>query len=154
MATDSHWSEAERHVAELLASEVPEIASGIIEVRALARTAGVRTKVAVSNNDPTRDPVRVCVGVDEVHIHRLSTLLDGELIDVVPWRDDPVRRVRMAVAPANVARLELDERQAIAHVTLRDDETARALVADLAHREIADRFAGWQLDLTIEHATA
>ena len=90
----------------------------------------------------------------KVHIHRLSTLLDGELIDVVPWRDDPVRRVRMAVAPANVARLELDERQAIAHVTLRDDETALALVADLAHREIADRFAGWQLDLTIEHATA
>lgn len=154
MFSQSPWGRAEQVVADLFLAEIPEVAAGTIEMRALARTAGVRTKVAVASRDAAVNAVTTFVGVGEVHMRRLGDALGDEIIDVVPWRDDPVQRVRMAVAPANVVRIALDEAHMVGHVVLADDDAARRLVSDPAHRQLVDRFVAGRVELSIAEASA
>ena len=149
MISHGSWDSAEQAVADLFVAEIPEIAAGDIELRALARTAGLRTKVAVASRDANRNAVKTFVGADESHMRRPSQLPPGELIDVVPWREDFVQRVRMAVAPANIARMEFDESQRLAQVELVDNDASRRLLEDPAHRQLVNRFLGGRVDLSI-----
>lgn len=149
MYSHGSWDSAEQAVVDLFIAEIPEVAGGLIELRALARTAGLRTKVAVASRDAKQNAVKTFVGVDEVHMRRLSQLLPGEIVDVVPWRDDFAQRVRMAVAPANIARMELDEGQQVAQVELADNDSSRRLMDDYAHRQLVNRFVAGRVELSI-----
>jgi len=136
---------SESIVREAFMREVPEIASGVVEIRAIARVPGVRTKVAVTSNAVDVDEVRVCVGPNASRIQRIVSVLGGERIDVLPWPDVLERRIKLAVAPLNVVAMELnhEERHArllVTRSTPFDDS------ADEVTRELASRLTGWRVD--------
>lgn len=150
----SPLDEGESLVAALFSQEAPEVASGVVEIRAVARAPGVRTKVAVSSRDPLVDPVGVCVGQQGARIKRVAAALNGEPIDLFPWADTPERRIRFALAPARVLRLELHavERRAIAVVSQND--YAFVLENGGVMRDLASRLTGWQIELRPESDAA
>lgn len=136
---------SESIVREAFMREVPEIASGVVEIRAIARIPGVRTKVAVTSKAVEDDEVRVCVGPNASRIQRIVSVLGGEMIDVIPWSDFPERRIKLAVAPVNVVAIELNhaERHArliVARVSPFDNPP------DEVARELASRLTGWRID--------
>src|SRR3989449_6537490 len=88
--------------------EVPEIQQQIVEIRATAREAGSRTKIAVSSRDDAIDPVGACVGLKGSRVQAVVNELGGERIDIVPWSPDPERFAKLALAPARVARVFSD----------------------------------------------
>ena len=139
--------DAESVVVRLLTEEVPEIATGVVEIRAVARTPGLRTKVAVATNDRTVDPIGACVGLQATRIKRITMALDGEPVDVVRWSESAERRIRNALAPVNVRGVVLDAGERRAQVVVAQREYARAMGEGGALRDLAGRFAGWQLDL-------
>ena len=145
---------AESPIPGLFAHEVPEIASGVVEIRAHARIAGQRAKVAVFSNDPTIDAVEACVGLDAARIKRIVAALRGERIDIVPWADGPARRIKLALAPAVVMRMELDEDARRARVVVRPHDQIRVLTLDPVMLDLACRLTGWYIEVTTdEHPT-
>src|SRR5687768_13704528 len=109
-------SEAQAQAA--FAREIPEIASGTVVIRALAREPGVRTKVAVDSDDPEVDFIAACGGQGGIHLRNISDALGGEAIGVTTWSPYPDMMVRHALAPLRVSRVELDERSRRARVTV------------------------------------
>ena len=145
-----HPDGAESPIPGLFAREVPEIASGVVEIRAHARVPGRRAKVAVMSNDPDLDPVGACVGPEAVRIRRIVAALEGERVDIVPWVGSPARRIKLALAPATVARIELDEDARRARVTVHANERAATLMEDPTTLDLACRLTGWYIDVTID----
>jgi N utilization substance protein A len=143
----SPLDEAESLVVALFSQEVPEVASGVVEIRAVARAPGVRTKVAVSSHDPFIDPVGVCVGERGARIKRIAAALHGEPIDLTPWLDAPERRIRVALAPTRLLRLELDASECRARAVVSQNDYTRALENDAVMRDLASRLTGWQIEL-------
>src|SRR3989475_3995872 len=105
-------------VKALFKLEVPEIQQGVVEIRATAREAGSRTKIAVSSRDDAIDPVGACVGLKGSRVQAVVNELGGERIDIVPWSPDPERFAKLALAPARVARVFSDP----------DSKTVQAIV--------------------------
>ena len=141
---------AESPIPGLFAREVPEIASGVVEIRAHARVPGRRAKVAVISNDPTVDPVGACVGLEATRVRRIVAALEGERIGIVPWTDAPERRIKLALAPAIVARIELDEQARRARVAVRPTAPSDALMSDSTILDLACRLTGWYIEVTID----
>ena len=104
-------------MAKLFAQEVPEIYDGIIEIRAVARDPGSRAKIAVISNDSGIDPVGACVGMRGSRVQAVVAELQGEKIDIIPWSQDPATFVVNALAPAEVAKVVMDEEQRRESVT-------------------------------------
>src|ERR1700732_2865062 len=102
-------------IKRLFELEVPEISSGVVEIRAIAREPGHRTKIAVWSNDPNVDPVGACVGARGSRVRMVTNELRGERVDVVPFSDDPVELIQNALAPARVREVRLDEETGTAH---------------------------------------
>ena len=137
--------ESESIVREAFMREVPEIASGVVEIRAIARLPGIRTKVAVTSNAVDVDEVGACVGLKASRIQRIISTLGGERVDIIKWADVPERRIKFAVAPLRVVAMELNH----------EEHHARLLVtrippfdlpADEVMRELASRLTGWRID--------
>ena len=105
---DEAWS----FIHKLFAPEVPEIASGVVEIRAVARIPGVRTKVAVHSLDPRVDGVGACIGEHHRAIDAIGARLGKERLDLIPWSDSPERLVSLALAPARVERVSARSRAA------------------------------------------
>src|SRR5579864_9330796 len=134
-------------VRRLLEFEIPELASGAVVIRALAREPGVRSKVAVEARQEGIDPVGACVGPKGVRIRSVVGELASERVDIIPWADDPAQLVANALSPAQVDRVEIDResRTATAHVP--DGQLSLAIGKDGQNARLAAKLTGWRIDI-------
>jgi len=137
-------------MAKLFAQEVPEIYDGIIEIRAVARDPGSRAKIAVISNDSSIDPVGACVGMRGSRVQAVVGELQGEKIDIIPWSADPATFVVNALAPAEVAKVVLDEDAHRIDVVVPDDQLSLAIGRRGQNVRLASQLTGWDIDILTE----
>ncbi len=137
-------------MAKLFAQEVPEIYDGIIEIRAVARDPGSRAKIAVISNDSGIDPVGACVGMRGSRVQAVVAELQGEKIDIIPWSHDPATFVVNALAPAEVAKVVMDEEQRRIEVVVPDDQLSLAIGRRGQNVRLASQLTGWDIDILTE----
>src|SRR6202521_5586184 len=139
-----------QYMAKLFAQEVPEIYDGIIEIRAVARDPGSRAKIAVISRDSGIDPVGACVGMRGSRVQAVVGELQGEKIDIVPWSPDPATFVVNALAPAEVAKVVMDEEQRRIEVVVPDDQLSLAIGRRGQNVRLASQLTGWDIDILTE----
>lgn len=137
-------------MAKLFAQEVPEIYDGIIEIKAVARDPGSRAKIAVISNDSSIDPVGACVGMRGSRVQAVVAELQGEKIDIIPWSQDPATFVVNALAPAEVAKVVLDEEANRIEVVVPDDQLSLAIGRRGQNVRLASQLTGWDIDIMTE----
>ena len=138
-------------VAKLFEIEVPEIANGIVEIKALAREPGHRSKIAVASNDQMVDPVGACVGARGSRVRNITNELRSERIDVVPYSDDPIEFIQAALQPARVREVQLNEEEGIATVIVHDQQLSLAIGKEGQNARLAARLTGWRIDIRSEN---
>ncbi|HEV8564519.1 MAG TPA: transcription termination factor NusA [Actinomycetota bacterium] len=134
----------------LFALEVPEIAEGIVEIRAVAREPGHRSKIAVSSNEPAVDPVGACVGPKGSRVRNVVTELRGEKIDVVPWSENTAAFVANALQPAKVKEVKIAHDTQTALVVVPDYQLSLAIGKEGQNARLAARLTGWRIDIKSE----
>lgn len=134
-------------VKRLFEIEVPEIYSGAVEIKAIAREAGLRTKVAVTATQDNVDPVGSCVGVRGVRIQNIVTELYGEKIDVVEWSGDTATFITKALSPAKVLSVNLDDTDKIARVIVPTDQMSLAIGKEGQNARLAYKLTHWKIDV-------
>lgn len=134
-------------VRRLFELEIPEIYSGVVEIKGIAREAGSRTKVAVHARQPGVDPVGSCVGPRHVRIDSVKAELNGEKIDVIPWEPDPAEFVANALSPAKVLLVELSEADKTATVIVPDRQLSLAIGREGQNARLAAKLTGWRIDI-------
>lgn len=134
-------------VRRLFELEVPEIFSGIVEIRSMAREPGSRTKVAVSARQEGVDAVGSCVGIRGVRIQNIVNELNGEKIDVVQWSLDPAIFVENALSPASVVSVRLNETDKTATVTVPERQLSLAIGREGQNARLAAKLTGWRIDI-------
>src|SRR5256885_10478138 len=137
-------------IKRLFELEVPEIGSGVVEIKACAREPGHRTKIAVWSNDNNVDPVGACVGARGARVRMVTNELRGEKIDIVPFSDDPPDFVMKALSPAKVKEVRIDEVSGTAEVIVPDYQLSLAIGKDGQNARLAARLTGWRVDITHE----
>jgi N utilization substance protein A len=137
-------------LTKLFEMEVPEIAEGIVVIEAAAREPGRRAKIAVSSRDGDVDPVGACVGMKGSRVQAVVQELRGEKIDIVPWDEDPARFVCSALAPAEVARVIIDEANHAMEIVVPDDQLSLAIGRFGQNVRLAAQLTGWKLDINSE----
>ena len=137
-------------MAKLFAQEVPEIYDGIIEIKAVARDPGSRAKIAVISRDSGIDPVGACVGMRGSRVQAVVGELQGEKIDIIPWSQDPATFVVNALAPAEVAKVVMDEEQRRIEVVVPDDQLSLAIGRRGQNVRLASQLTGWDIDILTE----
>ncbi len=137
-------------VRKLFEMEVPEIAEGIVEIKASARDAGDRTKMAVWSKERGVDPVGACVGMKGSRVQAVVRELHGEKIDIISWTDDPQRFIAEALSPAEIDRVGITEEEGSAIVIVRDDQLSLAIGKKGQNVRLASRLTGWNLDILSE----
>ena len=135
---------------KLFEMEVPEIAEGIVEIKAVAREPGHRSKIAVASREPAVDPVGACVGPKGSRVRNVVTELRGEKIDVVPWSADPATLVANALQPAKVKEARVDPESATALVIVPDYQLSLAIGKEGQNARLAARLTGWRIDIKSE----
>jgi len=141
-------------ISRLFEIEVPEVYDGLVEVRSVARDAGVRSKVAVSSRDPRLDPVGACVGPKGSRVRTVVSELRGERVDVVLWSDDPGTCVANALSPAKVSRVLVDRETGHATVIVPDDQLSLAIGKEGQNARLAARLTGLHIDIKNETLAA
>ena len=134
-------------VRRLFEVEVPEIFSGTVEMKAIAREPGSRTKVAVASRQQGVDAVGACVGLRGVRIQNVVNELNGEKIDVVQWDEEPSRFVANALSPAPVVGVTVDEGERRAIVTVPDQQLSLAIGKEGQNARLAAKLTGWRVDI-------
>jgi N utilization substance protein A len=134
--------------------EVPEIHSGTVEIKAIAREAGSRSKVAVSSRQEGLDPVGATVGQRGARVQAVVAELAGEKIDVIPWNDDPGLFVANALSPAQVLSVDIDEEHRIASVTVPERMLSLAIGREGQNARLAARLTGWRIDIRSDVSVA
>ncbi|HFC10596.1 MAG TPA: transcription termination/antitermination protein NusA [Candidatus Kaiserbacteria bacterium] len=134
-------------VEKLFEMEAPELASGVIETKALAREAGSRTKLAVASVDPHVDPVGSLVGQRGVRVSTVISELGGERIDIVEWSDDPETYIKEALSPATIIEVELNTSEHRAMVTVTEDQQSLAIGRGGQNVRLAAKLTGWNIDI-------
>src|SRR5881396_1460281 len=137
-------------MAKLFAQEVPEIYDGIVEVKAVARDPGSRAKIAVISRDSSVDPVGACVGMRGSRVQAVVNELQGEKIDIIPWTADPANFVVNALAPAEVAKVVLDEDKQRMEVVVPDQQLSLAIGRRGQNVRLASQLTGWDIDIVTE----
>jgi N utilization substance protein A len=137
-------------MAKLFAQEVPEIYDGIVEVKAVARDPGSRAKIAVQSRDSSVDPVGACVGMRGSRVQAVVTELQGEKIDIIPWSMDIATFVVNALAPAEVAKVVLDEERERIEVVVPDQQLSLAIGRRGQNVRLASQLTGWDIDILTE----
>ena len=137
-------------MAKLFAQEVPEIYDGIIEIKSVARDPGSRAKIAVVSKDSSIDPVGACVGMRGSRVQAVVQELQGEKIDIIPWSLDPANFIVNALAPAEVAKVVLDEDTRRIEVVVPDDQLSLAIGRRGQNVRLASQLTGWQIDILTE----
>jgi N utilization substance protein A len=134
-------------VRRLFELEVPEVFNGIVEIKAIAREAGYRSKVAVAARQEGIDPVGCCVGLRGIRIQNIVNELNGEKLDVVKWSPDASVFVTSALSPAQVLSVELDKENGIATVIVPDKQLSLAIGKEGQNARLAARLTGWRIDI-------
>lgn len=138
-------------VKRLFEMQVPEIYDGTVEIRAISREAGSRSKLAVSSRDGNVDPVGACIGPKGARVSGIVEELGGEKIDVVPYSDDPVEFVSAALSPATVLSVEIMETEPPScRVTVPDHQLSLAIGNKGQNARLAARLTGWKIDIRPE----
>ena len=134
--------------------EVPEIHNGLVEIKAIAREAGSRSKVAVASRQPGLDPVGATVGQRGARVQAVVAELGGEKVDIVPWNEDPSQFVASALSPAQVVRVDIDEGTRIATVIVPERMLSLAIGREGQNARLAAKLTGWRIDIRSEQAYA
>lgn len=136
-----------RFLVRLFEMEVPELASGAIEIKGLAREPGSRTKIAIASNDPHVDPVGSLVGQRGVRVSTVMGALGGERIDIIEWSEDQSAYIRESLSPATVLEVELNEEERRATVTVTEDQQSLAIGRGGQNVRLAAKLTGWNIDI-------
>ena len=134
-------------VRRLFELEVPEIADGIIEIKALSREPGSRSKIAVASNSENVDPVGTCIGPKGMRVQAVIEELHGEKVDIVRYSDDPAEYITQALSPAEVVSIDVDEEKKLCRVRVPDDQLSLAIGKEGQNARLAARLTGWKIDL-------
>jgi transcription termination/antitermination protein NusA len=134
-------------IRTLFELEVPEIADGLVEIRAVAREPGYRSKIAVESHAQGVDPVGACVGPRGSRVRMVVSELRGEKIDIIPWNPEPARFVAKALSPARVREVYLDDDAKEATIVTPDDQLALAIGKEGMNARLAARLTGWKIDI-------
>jgi transcription termination/antitermination protein NusA len=141
-------------IRQLFELEVPEIADGLVEIKAVAREPGYRSKIAVESHAAGVDPVGACVGPRGSRVRMVVSELRGEKIDIIPWNTDPARFVAKALSPARVREVFVDDETKEATVIVPDDQLALAIGKEGLNARLAARLSGWRVDIQSEREFA
>ncbi len=134
-------------VKKLLELDIPEIKSGVVEIKAIAREPGVRCKVAVSSNDERIDPIGSCVGQKGVRVQNIMDELNGERIDIILWSEEMEEFIETALAPAKTAVIELSDKSKRARVFVQPDQRPLAIGKQGQNVRLASILTGWEIDV-------
>src|SRR3954463_716915 len=137
-------------MAKLFTMEVPEIYDGIIEIKSVARDPGSRAKIAVISRDSSIDPVGACVGMRGSRVQAVVGELQGEKIDIIPWRENAAEFIVNALQPAEVAKVVLDEEAERIEVVVPDDQLSLAIGRRGQNVRLASQLTGWDIDIMTE----
>lgn len=135
-------------VRQLLRLEVPEIEKGLVEIVAISREPGVRSKVSVRARSPEIEPVGTCVGASGSRVREVVKELSGEKIDIIRWSDDLKELIKNSLEPASVIRIELDEPNKEALVVVPDDELSLAIGKGGQNVRLTAKLTGWNIEVT------
>lgn len=134
-------------VKRLFENEVPEIRQNVVVVKAIARDAGNRTKIAVFSQDKTVDPIGACVGNKGVRVNAVVSELGGEKIDIIPWCEDQLEFIAMSLSPAKVLMVQANYDEKSAKVIVPDDKLSLAIGKDGQNARLAAKLTGWKIDV-------
>ncbi len=137
-----------KFLEELFRSEVPEMDTNIVEIKAIAREAGSRSKVAVYSNDEHVDPVGALVGQRGVRVSTIMSELGGEKIDIIEWSENPDAFIAEALSPAKVLEIKTDPETKIARVRVNPDQQSLAIGKGGQNVRLAAKLTGWKIDVT------
>lgn len=136
-----------KFLTELFKIEAPEVASGVVEIKSIAREAGSRSKIAVHSNDEHVDPVGSCVGQKGVRVTTIMTELNGEKVDIIPWSEDPKEFVAKSLSPAKVLSIEINEEERKAMIEVAEDQLSLAIGKGGQNVRLAAKLTGWRIDI-------
>ena len=134
-------------VKRLFESEVTEVKEGIVEIKAISREAGSRTKIAVWSNDPNVDPVGACVGMNGARVNAIVNELRGEKIDIITWDENPAILIQNALSPAKVISVIADADEKSAKVVVPDYQLSLAIGKEGQNARLAAKLTGWKIDI-------
>jgi transcription termination/antitermination protein NusA len=134
-------------VRKLFELETPEIATGVVEIRAIAREAGARTKIAVFSKEEGVDPIGSCVGQRGVRVQAVLNEISPEKVDIVEWNEEPEIFVAHAMAPAQVIAIQIDKEAHIAHVEVAEEHLSLAIGKSGQNVRLANKLTGWRIDV-------
>ncbi|NTV22732.1 MAG: transcription termination/antitermination protein NusA [Candidatus Yonathbacteria bacterium] len=137
----------------LFEMEAPEVASGVVELKSIAREPGSRSKVAVYSNDAHVDPIGACVGQRGMRVSTIMNELAGEKIDIILWDEKPDRFVAAALSPARVLGIEIDETRRAAKVTVPSEQLSLAIGKGGQNARLAVKLTGWNIDIAGDDGT-
>lgn len=137
-------------VRKLFETEVPEVASGAIEIKSISREAGHRSKIAVQSKDENIDPIGSCVGQRGIRAQTIITELGGEKVDIIEYDDDPARYIANALAPAKIIGVEVNEEERSAKVKVKEDQLSLAIGKNGQNVRLAAKLTGWKIDILKE----
>ncbi|GAB6932224.1 transcription termination factor NusA [Calditerricola satsumensis] len=130
--------------------EVPEIYDGVVEIKAVAREPGERSKIAVTSHDPNVDPVGACVGPKGMRVQTVVNELNGEKVDIVRWSDDPAEFIANALSPAKVIHVLIDRDSKVSRVIVPDHQLSLAIGRRGQNARLAAKLTGWKIDIKSE----
>ncbi len=136
-----------KFIEKLFSAEAPEIESGVVEIKSIAREAGARSKIAVYSTDDHIDPVGSCVGQKGTRVNTITNELKGEKIDIIPWSEDPKVFVTNSLSPAKVISIEIDEKERKAVVEVAEDQLSLAIGKGGQNVRLAAKLTGWKIDI-------
>jgi N utilization substance protein A len=134
-------------VKKLFAREVPEIGSSAVEIKSIAREAGVRTKMTVASSQTGVDPVGSCVGQKGVRVQAVTNELGGERVDIIPWTEDLTELIKAAMAPAEGIEVELDKAKKVATVKVPEDQLSMAIGRDGQNARLTAKLTGVRIEV-------
>jgi N utilization substance protein A len=134
-------------VKKLFAREVPEVSSGSVEIRSIAREAGVRTKMTVFSNQQGVDPVGSCVGQKGIRVQAVTNELGGERVDVIPFSEDMAEMITSSLSPAENLEVILNEKTKTARVMAPEDQLSLAIGRDGQNARLAAKLTGWRIEV-------
>ncbi len=136
-----------KFIEALFKMEAPEISSGVVLIKAVAREAGSRSKIAVISTDPHIDPIGSCVGQRGVRVSTIINELGGEKIDIIEWSEDPKKFVSGALSPAKASSVKIDEMEHKATIEVAEDQLSLAIGKGGQNVRLAAKLTGWRIDI-------
>lgn len=137
-------------VRKLFELEVPEIFNGTVEIKAVAREAGSRSKIAVTSTQEGIDPIGACVGQKGTRVQTVMAELGGEKIDIIEWSDDSVKFIANSLSPAKILNVQLNQEEQTAQVGVLEDQLSLAIGKSGQNVRLAARLTGWKIDIASE----